>query len=92
MKYRQLTRYTWPEILEAKNYYFDEAMKMQHSYHRENAVKFLEFFNHYFAIQEGASIEDLIKRDTEYLWARNNINRVEQKLETYFKLRELNRL
>jgi len=90
---RHLDRFTREQIIEAKNYYYDDALKITHSYQQKCAIDFLRFFNIFYDIQEGqASMEDYIEADNKYLWVRNNLNRVEQKIHNYFKLKELGRL
>lgn len=86
-------RYEKEEIMEAKEYYRKEALKISHAYQQASALRFLAFFDHYYNIQEGnLSIEDLIEKDTEYLQARNNLNRVEMKIQNYFNCKSKNRL
>lgn len=77
-------------ILEAKNYYFEEAVKHVSRDLRAQAVGFLKYFDDYSDIVSNAPRQRKVKNEES--WIRHNLNRVEAMLERYFKLKELDRL
>lgn len=84
-------RYTEAEIIEAKNYYFDDAMKMANNNHSDLARDFLINFDRY-RDECMAAPKRRGKADNMEMWLRHNLNRVEGMLERYFKLKEMGRL
>lgn len=78
------------KILEAKNYYFDEATKNVSRDHKTQAIEFVKYFDMY-----GEIISDTPRKravQNEESWVRHNLNRVEGMIERYFRLKELGRL
>jgi hypothetical protein len=86
------TQYTPEQILEAKNYYYDEALKHTNRDHKHQALELLVYFDVY----EDASKSEGKKRDPkkspEEYWLRHNLNRIEGMLERYFILKAKGRL
>jgi hypothetical protein len=80
-------------ILEAKNYYFDEAVKHVNADHKRQALDFLIYFDVY---RDTCMTENKKRKPNKdgciEMWLRHNLNRVEAMLERYFKLKELDRL
>lgn len=78
------------KILEAKNYYFDQALLHVSRDHKQQAIDFVKYFDMY-----RDTIADPPKRKkikNEESWVRHNLNRVEAMIERYFILKEKNRL
>lgn len=84
--------YPQEQILEAKNYYFDEAVKHKNSDHKRQALDFLIYFDVYEDACKTETKRRDPKKSSEEYWLRHNLNRVEGMLERYFKLKKLNRL
>lgn len=78
------------KILEAKNYYFDEATKHVSRDLRSQAVGFLSYFDMYRDVIADKPKRKKIKNEES--WVRHNLNRVEAMIERYFRLKELDRL
>lgn len=85
--------FTQEQMLEAKNYYFDEAMKHVNRDHKTQALDFLIYFDVY---TEACKTENKKRRADKgnciELWLRHNLNRVEGMVERYFKLKSKGRL
>jgi hypothetical protein len=78
------------QILEAKNYYFDEAQRHISRDHKQQAIDFVKYFDLY-----RDTIADPPKRrkiQSDESWVRHNLNRVEAMIERYFILKEKKRL
>ena len=78
------------QILEAKNYYFDEAQRHVSRDHKQQAIDFVKYFDMYRDVIADKPRRRKIKREES--WYRHNLNRVEAMIKRYFILKEKNRL
>lgn len=77
-------------ILEAKNYYFDEAQRNVSRDHKTQALEFVKYFDMYRDTIADPPMRKTIRNEES--WVRHNLNRVEGMIERYFRLKELDRL
>lgn len=79
---RHLKQFTQDEILEAKEYYRQEAEREVRGDMRMHALEALAHFDRY---RDG----EIVSSDFNF---RQNLIRVEMKIETYLRLKEMGRL
>lgn len=85
-------QFTTEQILEAKNYYYDEAIKHTNRDHYRQAIDFLVYFDVYEDACKTETKRRDPKKSAEEYWLRHNLNRVEGMLERYFILKAKGRL
>lgn len=91
---KQAPRYSWDEVLEAKESYRKEAEAKRHSKYRADAIRELYLFDAYYLISVGkAEMKDYMKDEshTQYNQMKVKLNLTECRIEWYFKEKALGR-